>query len=240
MFRILSICFIVSLSQLAFGQTLEELVSTYIEKKGGKVTLTRLNSMKEVKKVVTQDVTYQTTTLQKGPAYKSTLNYEGIEIVACYDGNEGWATNPITRKYEVLVEDDLGDMLNQIEDFPDPIFKSYRNQYELSKGNDTLINGVECYAISILKPDYIFMKNNIVGKKDFYIDKESYLLVKSVEFNANGELAIYYSDYKEVDKVQYPHTQKAEINGIPSYTSTTIEIELNKRINSAIFSLDRQ
>ncbi|AWV98609.1 outer membrane lipoprotein-sorting protein [Arcticibacterium luteifluviistationis] len=240
MFRILTVLFIISFSNFAFGQTLEEIVDTYVEKKGGKITLTRLNSMKEIKKVVTTDVTYQTTTIQKGPAYKSTLNYEGIEITACYDGSQGWATNPITRKYEVLEKDDLGDMLNQIEDFPDPIFKSYRNQYELTKGNDTLINGRKCYEISILKPDYVFMKNNIVGKKDFYIDKENYQLVKSVEYNANGKLSIYYSDYKEIDGVQYPHTQKAEINGIPSYTSTTESIELNKRINSALFSLDRQ
>ncbi|WP_341228571.1 hypothetical protein [uncultured Arcticibacterium sp.] len=240
MLRVFIISLCISVSNLTFGQTLEELVDTYIEKKGGKVTLTRLNSMKEVKKVVTNDVTYQTTTIQKGPAYKSTLSYEGIEITACYDGRQGWATNPITMKYEVLLEEDMGDLLNTIEDFPDPIFKSYKNQYELSKGSDTLINGIPCYALSILKPDHIFMKNNIVGKKDFYINKQNFQIVKSVEFNANGELSIYYSDYKEVDGVQYPHKQKAEINGIPSYTSTVEEIELNKRINSALFSLERQ
>lgn len=215
-----------------YAQTLDDVISKHVNAIGGKEKLSQVKSIySESSMEVMGNNAPQKEYLLEGKGFKSEIEFNGTNIVQCWNDKNGWSINPLMGAADAQV-------------IPDNIYKSTKPQIYLggalidysSKGYKAELMGKEGGNFKI--------KVTADGNETYYfIDQNTYYLTKSImkgeAMGQAAEITTTYSDYKKTDfGVVLAYTKTVDM-GIVQYVQKTDKVEVNKQIDPKIFDLPK-
>jgi zinc protease len=212
----------------------DEIIDKHIKAVGGKEALEKITSrsMKGSFDLETFGVTGAPVEIFAKAPNKNSMKIDipGFGVVnRVFDGANGWSSDPMLGLRE-LSGVELAQMKREVEFYPEYSYKkNYANM--VVKGTEK-VGSYETYVIEASPAEG--------ASEKFYFDVNTGLLVRHdfAEFETpqgKGPMQIYLEDYKVVDGVKIPHTQKRVTPEITMVTKIT-EIKTNVEIDDAKFN----
>ncbi|HKK41776.1 MAG TPA: hypothetical protein VJ963_05150 [Bacteroidales bacterium] len=170
--------------------------------------------------------------MKKPDKIKTVTNFNGQEMVSAFDGTKGYSINPMTGSSEPV--EMTPEQVNQAEN--NNLFTDYLANY-LKEGKLTLVGDDNVNG----KPAFKLQATLDGGNKlDLFIDKDSYLLLKTSTIINQGGMSMtadsYMTDYKDNDGVFLPMKTTTSANGM-DFTIEFNKVEVNIPMDDSIFSL---
>lgn len=223
-----------SCGALVSAQSVDDIISKYVEAIGGKKNISKIESLyTESEMDIMGMSSTQKTTVLNGKGYKMVMDINGEEIISCVTENGGWSINPMTGSYSA-------------EDMPEDQFSEARAQMYVG-GPFTVLGDIE-YKAEALGNESVGSVNAAKvqittpgGTTSFHFFDPStgYLIQTIQEADMQGEMVetvISLSDYKEVDGFILPHTVSIDVGGgMFVMDSNVTKVEVNKKVDPAIF-----
>lgn len=209
------------------AQTADEIVSKYIDAKGG---AEKLRSIKTIVQKGNLNANGQkipvNMTIINGKAMRQDFTVNGMTGYQIVTTTEGWGYNPFMgqTKAEALTADDVKSSQDQL-DATDDLFEYASKGITVDYLGTEDVEGTECYKLKLT------MKSG--KEKTMFISTEDNMLVKvSEKVTANGqemESNTMFSNYKEVDGIQFPFSVNGNF-GLVEMDSITINPEVDESI----------
>ena len=163
---------------------------------------------------------------------KTVTTVNGQQIIQVFDGKKGYMINPMTGSTQPveMSAEQVNSILNN------NMFQNYMENY-LKAGKLTLVGEEDVNG----KPAYK-IKANIEGGNTAYmfIDKSSYLLVKTMaEVNQGGQAVTvesYPSDYRDISGIFLPMKTTSSAAGM-EFVTTFTKVEVDVPMDDSIFTL---
>lgn len=228
--RIIPVLAINILSNTAYSQTANEVISKYIDAIGGGVNLEKLTSLYiECEGQITgRDVILKSYTLN-GEGYRSELIFLGIGITEAYNDSIGWSLNILRSNpaYEKM-SDECYNTGKHLMFIGSP-FLHYNERGYLAEITEEDIDNI---VIKMTSPDDI--------SSFHYFNKETGYLVKT---KTRKELAglmqdntIFYYDYREVNGIKLPFNVVSGQGFLGfSISSMITKVEANMPMDKSLF-----
>lgn len=217
------------------AQTADEIVNKYITAIGGKDAIKSVKTISEEGSLdVMGNTAPSTTIIADGKGFKSTVDFNGQQIVQVVTGNGGWMINPMMGQTTAtaMPAEQLKASRYQM-DIGGPLmdYASKGTKLELL-GKDTA-NGSSVYKLKLTTKDSITMT--------LLMDVNTGYLVRMLTPipGQDGEVTVNLSDYKKVDGgFTMPYAQQIVLPQI-TISMTTKKIEINKPVDPAIFDMPK-
>jgi hypothetical protein len=234
---LLSLLFVISISGKIFSQDADEIVNKYINAIGGLDKIQAIKTIKLTGKVTANGMDIPFSQICKRPQMvlmESTI--QGMTMKQAYDGTQGWMINPFMGKKDPdVMSKDAEKAIKRNADFEGQLinYKDKGSKIELIGKED--LEGSQVYNIKLTDKD-----NDLTN---FYIDADSYLLVKqndkikvdTKEITAESIL----SNYKQVNGVLFPYSieSKSPDNPMGNAKIVVDSIEVNMTVDDSIFKM---
>lgn len=214
------------------AQSLEEIIKKYSEaNKQDKIA--SVNTVKITGKMSMMGMDLPLEMYMKKPnMIKTVTNINGQEMISVFDGVKGYSINPMTGS-TVPVEM-TADQVKQTQN--SNIFQNYMANY-LKEGKLKLAGEEN------VKDKPAFKINANIGEgnsMDMFIDKASYLLVKTTtSVNSGGmpmNVEVYPSDYKETNGVLLPMKTTTSAQGM-EFMIIFEKVEVDIPIEDSVFKI---
>jgi len=215
-----------------YAQTVDEVISKHVEAIGGKEKLSQVKSVyTENSMEVMGNSVPQKEYLVEGKGYRSEVEFNGANIIQCWNDKGGWTINPMMGAAEAQA-------------IPDGVYKSTKPQIYLDGAlSDYIAKGYKAELVG--KEDGSF-KIKVTGdghETYYFIDQKTYMLTKSImKGEAMGqavEMTTIYSDHKKTDfGIVWAYTKSVDM-GMFQYVQKTDKVEVNKTIDPKIFEIPK-
>jgi hypothetical protein len=216
------------------AQTADEIVSKYVDAIGGKDKISQLTSIViESSLQVMGNEAPSVTTILNGKGYKNETDFNGQQIIQCYNEKGGWNINPMAGG-------------SAAEAMPDEQYKLGKDQMEV--GGALFDYAAKGSKIELLGKEGTAFKIKLVSKDNaetaFLIDGTSYYITKVIKkgnmMGQDVEVTVNLSDYKKTDYgYVMPFTMQTNFGEQFSLTATIKKVEINKTIDPAIFAMPK-
>ncbi len=217
--------------------TLDEILATNIESRGGIEAMKNIKSLRiEGRMVMGPGMEAPITiSIQRPASMRMEFVFQGMTGVQAYDGETGWQIMPFggSSEPEKLTGDDLEQVTDQADiDGPLVDYKKKGHTVELLGTED--VDGTETYKVKLTKKS----GNETI----FFLDTEYCLEIKSQSTTkvqgAEVEMEVSIGDYKEVASVMMPHSINQAVKGGQGGMSISFDkIEANVEIPSDRFTM---
>ena len=227
-FILTGLVFTVALS----SQSIDEIVKKYSEAmKSDK--LSSVTTIKITGKMSAMGMEFPIVMFMKNPnKIKAVYNINGQEMVTVFDGEKGYMINPMAGSSDPV--EITGDQLDQVQ--KSSLFKNslanYFKEGKLTLEGDENVNNKPAFKIKATigtSPVYMF------------IDKESYLLVKTSatveQMGQSMNVDSYPSDYSDVDGVVIPKKTTSMANGMEVGVMSFDKVEVNIPMEDSVFKI---
>jgi len=210
---------------VASAQSLEEIISKYTVAN----KLDKIGEHKTIRITATTSLMGQEMPMElmmKNPnKIKSVTSLGGQDIVQVFDGEKGYMVNPMSGSLSPV--EMTAEQVNDVS--RSNIFQNYMAAY-LKEGKLTLqgeenVNGKPAFKIKVA----ISGSNSAI----MFIDKSSYLLVKTVASVNQGGMGVtveaYPSDYRETNGILLPMkttTSAAGMNIVTTFTKVEVDVPM--------------
>jgi outer membrane lipoprotein-sorting protein len=257
----LSLLAVVALLFNACGrvQTADDIINKHLDAIGGREVLGKIKSLYEEAKTVRDgDTILSTFNFLVGKGSKTEININGQKTILCFTDSSEWMINPKTESITAhpiskngnnsisdTVRDTAAFRMNSTAAQPLPKDKYNQNKERLQIGYP-LIN----YAASGSKVELVGKETSDSGsvyklkltdrnnqETDFYIDANTYYLVKTVKNIANaGSVTTTFSNYQKTD-IGYvmPFAQTISAPDGMNIKTTVTKVVVNQEIDPKIF-----
>ena len=216
------------------AQTADEIVNKYVDALGGK------EKLQQIKTVYMENTTQvmgnegpSTSNLVVGVGYKMVSEINGQSIVMAITGKGGWQVNPYAGASTPTALPD--DLLKQSKGRLDAFGPLYNYT---AKGNKVELLGKEgnAYKLKVTSADSI--------ETTIFIDTSTYYITKlnstAQMMGQTMEVITSFSNFKKTDLgVVFPYTIEISYGGQFNITTTVNKLELNKKIDPAIFDMPK-
>jgi hypothetical protein len=216
------------------AQTADEIVAKYVDAIGGKDKISKMVSVYiESSLQVMGNEAPSVTTVLNGKGYKSETDFNGQQIIQCYNEKGGWNINPMAGNTAAEV-------------MPDEQYKLGKDQMEI--GGALFDYAAKGSKIELLGKDGGTFKIKLVSKDNaettYLIDGTSYYVTKVTKkgnmMGQDVEVTVNLSDYKKTDfGYVIPYTIQTNFGEQFSFTATVKKVEINKTIDPAIFVIPK-
>jgi outer membrane lipoprotein-sorting protein len=214
------------------AQSLDEIVKKYSEaNKQDKISA--MSTIKITGKMSMMGMDLPLEMWMKNPdKIKTVTNFNGQEMISVFDGTKGYSINPMTGSTDPV--EMTPDQVKQTQN--SNVFRNYMANY-LKEGKLTLLGeeNVNDKPAFKIKADL-----DGVNSTNMFIDKSSYLLVKSSATINQGGTPItvdsYPSDYKETDGVLLPMKTTSSAQGM-DFTIIFDKVEVNIPMEDSVFKI---
>jgi outer membrane lipoprotein-sorting protein len=216
------------------AQTLDEIVKKY----------TAANKLDQVSNLQTIKITANMSMMgmempmvmwMKNPnKIKSVTTFNGQEMIQAFDGEKGYVVSPMTGSTEPveMTEDQVKQTLRN------SMFQNYMANYfkngQLALAGEDKVNDKQAYKIKATAEGGTVI--------DMYIDKSSYLLVKTSTTTSQGGMTItmdsYPSDYKETSGLLVPMKTTSSAQGMDIVINFT-KVEVNLPMDDSLFKIKK-
>src|ERR1035437_9572094 len=232
-----TLIFIISISGKIIPQDADEIVNKYVYATGGLDKILAIKTIKMSGKVTAGSMDILFSQICKRPQMvlmESTI--QGMTMKQAYDGTQGWTINPFMGKKEPdLMSKDAEKSIQRNADFEGQLinYKDKGSKIELIGKED--LEGSQVYNIKLTD------KNSDIT--NFYIDADSYLIVKQndkLKFDTKEITAeSILSNYKQVDGVMFPFSieSKSPDNPMGNAKIVVDSIETNLTVDDSIFKM---
>lgn len=217
--------------------TLDDVMKKYTAAIGGIDAQKKIKTMKMEGAMKQQGMEFpMTMQFIQGRAMRVDISVQGMNIISAFKDSVGWNVNPLGgSKDPVKMNEEekksSKDQCDLIDDLAD--YKAKGHKAELVGKED--VDGVETIKIKLTK------KNGDV--EQFFLDAETYLPIKSSSKMKFGDSEVdsetYYSDYKSVGGIMFPHTTQDKAGGQVVAEVTFKKIEMNVTIDETIFDMPK-
>lgn len=170
---------------------------------------------------------------KKPDKIRTTITVQGMEIVTAFDGTKGWMINPMSGSSTPIEMPaaDAAAMKDQ-NNFNNNLLKFFKeNKLELV--GEQNVNGKPAWKIKATMPTGDFT--------NMYIDKSSYLLVKSdnrvSQMGMEMDVETYMTDYADFSGILLPKTISIYSNGTEMMVMIIEKVEVNKPVDDKMFTL---
>jgi hypothetical protein len=216
----------------AKSQTVDEIISKHIEALGGKDKLSQVKSVYlESSMEVMGNAAPQKEYLLEGKGYKSEVEFNGANIVSCFNDKSGWSVNPM-----------MGGSDPQA--MPDAMYKSGKIQIYLNGG---LVDyAAKGYKAELAGKEGTNFKVKLTGDGNetyYFIDPSNYYIIKSVVksemMGQSVDVTTTFSDYKKTDfGIVLPFAKNVDM-GMFQLAQKVSKVEVNKAIDAKIFDMPK-
>jgi len=227
----LSLCLILALAgTVVSAQTADDVIAKYLDAIGGKRTISKIKSMyvEGAMEIMGMEGTTKTTTLN-GKGVKLELDMQGSTLVNCVTDQSGWTINPFMGDMSPvdLTEEQYNLAKEQIH-IGAPFIYYEEKGYKAEVTGEETIGDAKTIRIKLTSPD------NIVS--EHFFDRESGLLIRSVEPGEMGQNIAAFSDYREVKGYTMPYKVEVDAGGQATIYATYTKVELNVPVDESIFA----
>jgi outer membrane lipoprotein-sorting protein len=215
------------------AQTLDEIINKYYAANGVE-KLEKANTVYVEAKASQMGMEIPMVISVKKPnKVKMVMSVQGMDMITVFDGEKGYMVNPMTGStdpVEIPAEQLSGiQAYNMLRDNIMEAFKD--NRIKLEGEED--VNGKPAYKLSVT--------DNEGNVTTTYIDKDTYLVVKTVQkVNQMGqemEVESYIKDYMDINGVKFPKTITQMVSGTEMGGITFENVEIDKQIDDAVFTI---
>jgi outer membrane lipoprotein-sorting protein len=217
---------------IANSQSLEDIISKY----------TTANKLDKISAFKTIKITANTSLMgmdmpmtmwMKNPdKIKSVTSFNGQDIIQVFDGEKGYMVNPMAGSNEPV--EMTAEQLKEVA--RNNMFQNYMAQY-LKDGKLTLEGEDNVDGKPVFK---IKAAINGINSATMYIDKASYLIIKTVADINQGGMAVtvesFPSDYTETNGILLPMKTTTSANGMEIVTTFT-KVEVDVPIEDSVFKI---
>ena len=214
------------------AQSLEEIVKKHASAmKSDK--LASISTIKVTGKMSTMGMEMSMVILSKNPnKVKSTISFNGQDIISVYDGEKGYMINPMTGSSNPV--ELTGEQLQQVQEnnsFNNSVV-GYFKKGQLTLEGEENVNDKPAYKL----------KTDLQGTPVFlFIDKDSYMLVKTSttmdQMGSKMGIDSYMTDYVDNNGVIMPKKTTTMANGMEASVMTLDNIEVNVPIDDSVFTV---
>jgi len=227
---ILSLIFICS----SFTQTVDEILAEYFSVQGQEKLLAT-NTFTTKGKIIQGQFEIPFTSYQKRPMkFRSEAEFQGMKIVSAFNGEAGWAINPMmgSTDPQPMTAEQLDRMKIQAD--YDGMFYNYADKgYTVEFMGKEPVDDIETYLLKLTRPN-----GDIITS---YIDAENYVILKTnSKMKIQGvdtEAETLFSNYKYIDDILVPFAIETKMNGETVMQMTFDEITYNKDYDDSIFEM---
>jgi outer membrane lipoprotein-sorting protein len=220
------------------GQTADELVTKYIQARGGMEKIKTIQSMRMTGTMTTGQLDVPIVMLMKRPnLVRMEFEVQGVTGVRAYDGENGWAlmpflgtpdATPITGQ-ELKEFGDQSDIDGGLVDY-----KAKGSTVELV-GKEK-VDGADAYKLKVTR------KNGDVDT--VFLDAVTYLQIREEgQRTVQGSLKDFETkigDYRDVEGLKFPYAIVSGVKGDTQHQNLTIQkVELNVPADASLFKMPR-
>jgi len=212
------------------AQTADDVISRYLDAIGGKKTISKIKTMyvEGTMDIMGMEGTTKTTTLN-GKGIKLEMDMMGSTLVNCVTDQSGWTINPFMGGTgPVDLPEDQYNMAKEQIVIGAPFIYYSEKGYKAEVTGEETIGDAKTVKIKLTSPD------NIVS--EHFFDKESGLLIRSVEPGDMGQNISTFSDYREIKGYKLPHKIEVDAGGQAMINATYTKVELNVPVDESIFA----
>lgn len=214
--------------------TADEVVAKYIDAIGGKAAISQVKSMsmETSANVMGNDIS-GTVTVVDGVGYKSQMEFNGSQIIQCYNAKGGWQVNPMAGASDPTpVSDDE--------------YKASKDEiYVGGQLNDYAAKGSKVELVSSSADGYKIKLTNKDGVDTSYVIDPKTFLIKSTTRKGqmqgqDVDIATTFSDYRKTDLgYLMPYAMDLDFGGQFQLSITIKKVDFNKTIDPAIFEMPK-
>jgi len=206
--------------------------------RGGVEKIKAIKSVRMTGKIYVENMHIGAVLLIKRPgAARVDASFQGMKMVRSFDGESAWQIDMLEGKPdpEKMTGDDEKEM-KDLADIDGPLvdYKAKGNTVELVGKEDLEATPVYKLKVTDKSGDIRYI----------YLDCQNYLELKtSARRKVNGRDAVsdeYYSDYKAVGGVFFPHSIESKTDGEVEDRIVVDKIELNVDIDDTIFKMPKK
>jgi len=221
------------LASFCSAQTLDEVANKYyaangLEKLENATTMT-------LKGVVSQmGMELPLTIMVKKPNMVKVLQeFSGMEIIIAFDGEKAYMVNPMTGSTDpVELPAEQAGSVQQYNMFRDTFMDNFKAGRVTLDGEEA-IDGKPAFKLTLT--------NETGDRTTYFIDKESYLTVKTIQtVNQMGqemEVETYVREHKVIDGIKFGTKITNFVNGAEMGGMTIETIEIDAPIEDSVFKL---
>ena len=219
-------------STAAQSQTVDEIIGKYIDAIGGKEKIAQVKSLyTENSMEVMGNQVPEKEYLLEGKGFKSEVEFNGSNIVNCYNDKSGWSINPMMGGTDAAA-------------MPDGLYKS--GKVQIYFGGPLVDYATKGYKAELTGKEGDSFKIKITGdgtESYYFIDSKTYTLTKSIikseVMGQTVDVTTTYSDYKKTDfGVVVAYAKNVDM-GMFQMSQKLDKIEVNKEIDAKIFDIPK-
>ncbi|HSR54270.1 MAG TPA: hypothetical protein VLV83_25880 [Acidobacteriota bacterium] len=229
-----------ALTGVMSAQTVDEVVAKALEAQGGLAKLESIDTTRGTGKIILQGgaLSGELRIFNMRPnMIRLEMDLMGSTMVQAYDGENGWQMVPASFGGTGSAQD-MGEQ--EERDFKmgadiDGLLIDYKEKgHEIELVGTEDMEGTEVYHLKITHAN-----GRVV---DQYFDTETGLMLKSVSKQYNPqmgqdlEMHQYFSDYKEVDGILFPHAIETKVMGQTAVQIAFEEFVVNPELDAGMFA----
>lgn len=222
---------------LANAQTVEEIVKNYIEKTGGKIAWSNIQSIQLKGEFISSQGSEEIFSISKKGKHKGHKKVNGKMIVQyTFDGEDFWDLDRKSGKLLKGRKDLSFRAKKEANEFPSMLVVAKTLGYTVELVGEEDIMGIPCYKLKIGKGKTYIGGKEVDDISILFLNKDTYLEVLKEEKHVRGGNMIYtyYKDYQKIEGVLMPFT----INWFIDDRQSSINVKsyiLNAKIDDKIF-----
>lgn len=216
------------------AQSIDDIVAKNLQAKGGADKVQAVQALKQTAHVTFQGMTGTITVYGKRPnMVRQEIAVAGQTVVNAFDGTTAWSVNPLTGSSEpTVVTGPQADDIKMQSEFDSPLVNYKAKGYELQMIGTETRNGREVYHLKLTGT------NKRV--QNLYIDAKTNLEMEIVGDSSMGPIENELSDYRDVNGIKMPFMMRTLSNGAVLGQIAVDTIEVNPRIDDAIFKMPKK
>jgi hypothetical protein len=221
----------------ASAQSLDQVVTRYLEARGGLARLRTVQTLRMMGRLALPGVAAPFTLELKRPdRMRAEFAYQGLRGVRAYDGNQGWAIPavPGRNRPELLPPDELKEAREQADIDLSPLVDYQAKGHQVELVGRERVGGKEAFRLKVV------LRDGTV--RTLYLDARNCLPIRAEDTRpldgAPVEFLTETGDYRPVDGIQFAHTLEIGPKGSPERQRITFErIEVNVPLDDARFQM---
>ena len=231
--------FIISTSFNA--QTVNEIIENYIENTGGVENWQKVKSIKMNMSVNQMGMDIPIEQYSSAERTYTKISLQGQEIMqGVFDGKTLWSTNFMSMKAEKSNQEDIENVKNALNEFPDPFLNYKEKGYTAELMGTETLEGSDVFKVKLTKKPNLVDGEEVPNVTIYYFDAENFVPIMThqemTEGPAKGTIMEgKMSDYQEVDGLYMPFSMTQGIKDQPGQAVIIKSIEINTVVDDSNF-----